>query len=113
MITSFNMQDHNITMVRGNTLSFGVEVVDQYGEALDIDSATFTCRSNTSSTPSFQKTLGNGITRDSAGKYVVRVAPTDTSSMAVGRYRYEFNVGKNSDVFTIMRGVLDILKNEA
>ena len=112
MITSFNMQDHNITMVRGDTLSFGVEIVDQYGAALDINAAYFTCKANPlSSSPTFQKTLGSGIEQDSTGKYTVRVSPTDTSSLAVGRYYYDFVVERSIDTFTIMRGVLEILQN--
>lgn len=104
-----NMADRYITMVKGDTLSFGVEITDQEGNWLDIDAANFICKKNyTDQTAIFSKTLGSGITRDSAGHYAVRVAPSDTSSAEAGLYYYAFRVTKGSDVYTIMRGILEL-----
>ena len=109
MKTNFMMVDQYITMVRGDTLSFGVEIEDQEGNPLDIDSAYFTCKkSYQDEVGVFQKALNSGITRVSAGKYRVRIAPNDTKTIEAGKYFYDFQIGKNDDVFTIMRGVLEI-----
>lgn len=109
MRTNFNMQDQYITMVRGDTLSFGVEIKDQDGEYLDVETAYFTCKKNLNDDdPVFQKEMDTGITRDDTGRYVVRVAPSDTADIEAGRYYYDLQVGLNGDIFTLLRGVLDI-----
>ena len=109
MRTNFRMEDEYITMTRGDTLSFGVELADQDGNPFDIDSAYFTCKKDlTDVAVVFQKSLNNGITRDDAGLYTVRVAPDDTKSIKAGKYFYDLQVGAGDDVFTIMRGVLEI-----
>lgn len=107
--TNFLMEDNYITMVRGDTLSFGVEIEKQDGTPLDIDSAFFTCKkSYTGEAFEFQKSMNSGISKESAGKYIVRVAPEDTASMESGKYFYDFQISSDSDVFTIMRGTLEI-----
>lgn len=107
--TNFMMEDKYITMVKGDTLSFGVEIENQDGTSLDIDSAFFTCKKNyLDEYSAFQKSLNNGIVKESAGKYIVRVSPDDTKNLEAGKYFYDFQIGKNGDVFTIMRGVLEL-----
>ena len=107
--TNFKMEHEYITMTRGDTLSFGIEIDDQNGEALDIDDAYFTCKQNyTDDENVFQKSIGDGITRADAGQYIVRIAPEDTESIEAGKYFYDMQVGMNGDVFTIMKGVLEI-----
>ena len=104
-----NMADRYITMIKGDTLSFGVEITDQLGAWLNIDGATFICKKNyTDVTAVFEKELNSGITKDSDGHYTVRVAPSDTSSAEPGLYYYAFRVTKGSDVYTIMRGIFEI-----
>lgn len=110
MSNNFNMADENITMVRGDTLSFGLEIDGLNG--VDLDSAFMTCKEvPTANTFIFQKTLGDGITKVSSGKYVVRVAPEDTADALAGMYWYDCRIGVGEDVFTIMRGVLELLQN--
>ena len=99
--------EHNIVMVRGDTLSFGMEFegLDQ-----DLTSAYFSCKKSYSDASyAFQKSLGSGITKVETGKYSVRVAPSDTSALDAGNYFYDLQVSANSDVFTILRGMLTIL----
>lgn len=104
-----NMQDRYITMVKGDTLSFGVELADEYGHAVDITDAVFIAKKNyTDATAVFEKTLGSGITKVADGVYTVRVAPSDTASAEAGRYYYQFKVIKSSDVYTIMRGIIEL-----
>ena len=105
---------YNIQMVKGDTLAFGVEL-DGIGQ--DLDNAQFICEETIRGTQLFQKTLGNGITKETAPEgapadarfYKVRVAPADTAGIATGRYYYRFSVGANEDVFTLLLGVLDIV----
>lgn len=104
-----NMADKYITMVKGDTLSFGIELADETGAPVDITDAVFVARKTYNATASvFEKTLGNGITKVDDGIYSVRVAPEDTSDNDAGRYYYQFKVMKNSDVYTIMRGIIEL-----
>lgn len=104
-----NMADKYITMVKGDTLSFGIELADETGAPVDITDAVFVARKTYNATASvFEKTLGNGITKVDEGIYSVRVAPEDTADNDAGRYYYQFKVMKNSDVYTIMRGIIEL-----
>lgn len=107
MRSTFKMEDEYITMTRGDTLSFGLEVE---GDALD--TAYFTVKKSFSDeTPVFQKSLGttvDGITLIEEGKYAVRIAPEDTENLEVGKYYYDLQIGVNGDVFTVKRGILEL-----
>lgn len=99
--------EQNITMVRGDTLSFGMEFEDL---DQDLTSAYFSVKKSYSdSSYTLQKSLGSGITKVETGKYRVRVAPSDTANVDAGNYFYDLQVSANSDVFTILRGMLTIL----
>ena len=108
MRTNFRMEYENITMIKGDTLSFNVEVFDQAGQPLTVDSAYFTCKKNINGTAhAFQKSLGHGITYED-DLLVVRVAPSDTESLEAGRYFYDLQLGVGDDVYTPMIGILTI-----
>ena len=95
-----------LEMVRGDSLSFGVELegLDQ-----DLDFAYFTCKkSYDDENAVFQKSIGDGIYKLSQDHYGVRIAPDDTENVVPDEYYYDLKIGVNSDVFTILRGVLDI-----
>ena len=105
--TSFRMEAEYITMVRGDTLSFALEII---GLDSDLDSAYFTVKKDLDSNEYlFQKSIGDGITKIQTGVYVVRIAPDDTFSMDVGKYWYDLVIGKNGDVFTVKHGVLELI----
>ena len=107
--TNFNFQNEIITMVRGDTVSFAVSIEDQFGNPLDVETAYLTCRKNfTDAEPIFEKHIGRGIERASEGVYLVRIAPSDTKDVEIGQYFYDLQVGLNTDVFTILKGVIDI-----
>lgn len=111
MRTNFTMEDNYIRMIRGDTLSFGLQVMDENGEPFgqDLERAYFTCKSNrTDNRYIFQKSLNDGITKAGDGTYIVRVAPGDTANAQAGKYFYDFEIGCNGDIFTILRGVLEI-----
>lgn len=99
------MADTNISMVRGDTLAFGVEFVDL---DQDIETAFFSCRRSHEEDLLFQKSLEDGITKVDETHYTVRVAPEDTRNLDAGKYYYDFEVGLNGDIFTILKGVLEI-----
>lgn len=107
MRTNFKMENKNITMTKGDTLSFNVIAMDTNGEPMVVDSADFTCKKlGTETSNVFRKSLGAGITQDD-GMITVRVAPEDTNINA-GRYFYDMQIGVGSDIFTVMKGVLEI-----
>ena len=108
MRSNFKMENKNITMVRGDTLSFNVEVTDADGEIIEVDSAYFTCKKiSTDDSNVFKKALGAGITQDEDGM-TVRVAPEDTRNVNAGQYFYDMQIGVGEDIFTILKGVLEI-----
>ena len=111
MRTNFKMEYENITMIKGDTLSFDVEVIDQSGAPITVDEAYFTCKKNINSgDKAFQKSLGSGITYD-GDLLVVRVAPTDTETLEAGRYFYDLQLRKDDDVYTPMIGILTIVQD--
>ena len=98
--------DTNLAMMRGDTFAFGVEIEDL---DQDLDSAYFSCKTSARSAGYiFQKTLGNGISKISTGKYRVRVAPEDTANCDAGSYRYDLQIGVNGDIYTVLKGELTI-----
>ena len=102
------------SMIRGDTLSFNIEIEDL---EVDLTSLTFTCRTYKGREIVFQKTLGDGCakveTEDSTfAKYNVRVAPEDTAELSPGKYRIDLEIGWGTDVYTPIRGNLNILDDE-
>ena len=108
MRTNFNMASENITMIRGDTLAFNVEITDNYGEVILVDTADFTCKKDPlDNNTIFHKTLENGIEQDD-GLIIVRVDPNDTKEVLAGKYFYDLQVGIGTDIYTLMIGVLII-----
>ena len=101
-----NFTTYNIKMVKGDTESFGFEL-----EGVEnLDAAYFSCKRNSQDENYlFQRSLNSGITKESGNQYVVRIAPSDTALLEPGQYWYELEISKNGDIFTIFRGVLDLL----
>ena len=106
------MEMTKLEMVRGDTLQFGIEV--EFDEApQELESVFFSCKKNYDDDANvFQKKLSDGIsyvkTEGNKLYYVVRVAPEDTESIEAGQYYYDLQISLNSDVFTILNGVLRI-----
>lgn len=97
----------NLTMTRGDTLAFAVEIEGLEGQ--DLDTVKFSCKTDPDDQEYvFQKTLEDGISKVSAGKYRVRVAPEDTEDADLGKYYYDLQIGLNSDIYTIMKGKLEL-----
>ncbi len=108
MRTNFQMEYQNILMVRGDTLAFNVEILDEDGQVVLVDTAEMVCKKKPLDDEAvFRKTLNNGI-QQSDGLLTVRVAPSDTSEADAGRYFYDLRVGIDHDVYTLMIGILTI-----
>ena len=101
-----NFTTYNIKMVKGDTESFGFEL-----EGVEnLDAAYFSCKRNSQDENYlFQKSLNSGITQRAEKQYVVRIDPDDTALLEPGQYWYDLEIIKNDDVFTIFRGILEIL----
>lgn len=98
----------NLNMIRGDTLAFTIEI-----EKLedDLNSCYFSCKKSIEDDEyTFQKSLGNGITKVETGKYKIRIAPEDTHNLEVGTYIYDLQIGIGADIYTIMTGPLVIEK---
>lgn len=109
-----NYTKNNLEMVRGDTLSFGIEIIDDSGHLVEADTIYFSCKK----TPYdeeylFQKTLNDGISvsQTKPNTYVVRVAPEDTENADLGLYSYDLELGLNGDIFTILVGTLKIISD--
>lgn len=101
------MKFNNISMVKGNTLAFGIEI-----EGVDtLENAYFSCKkSKSDSNYIFQKSLGNGIYKKEDGKYIVRAVPEDTENVIPGTYYYDLQIQVNLDVYTVLIGQLEIVE---
>ena len=97
--------DQKLTMVRGDTASFGLEI---QGLDQDLSSAYLTVRDGFEGQILLQKSLNDGISKIETGQYVIRIAPEDTENAQAGEYYYDFEIGANGDIFTVLRGILVI-----
>lgn len=95
--------DQNINMVRGDTFAFALEYE---GTDQDLETAFLTARKSYDGDVIFQKSLGHGIEKVETGIYSIRIAPEDTKNIEAGHYYYDFEIGLNSDVFTLAKGDL-------
>lgn len=106
----------NITIFKGDTLSFGVEIEGLGDQTLE--TAFFTIKAEkTDTTYLIQKSLGDGIEQVEGNAYRIRVAPAETNSLEPNNYFYDLEIGLNSDIFTVLNGKLtvyqDITEREA
>ena len=97
--------DQKLTVVRGDTASFGMEIME-LGQ--DLDTAFFTVRDGFEGNILFQKSLDDGIVKMETGKYICRIAPEDTANANAGEYYYDLEISANEDVFAVLRGILVI-----
>ena len=107
MITQNNKFD--IQTTKGDTVAFSFEI-----DGIDeVASAYFSVKKGIDDTEyALQKSLNDGIVLISAGVYTVRISPDDTSSLPLGMYYYDLQIGvqngDNVDIYTILKGFFDI-----
>ena len=114
MADTFNNSiKRDISMVRGDTLSFGFQITGLEGQ--EPDEIYFSCKENLEDVEYiFSLTLGDGIEKRSYDQttdtltYGVRVAPELTEAVDFGKYFYDLQLDINDDVLTLMKGKLSI-----
>ena len=99
--------DNNITMVRGDTASFGIRFKDH--PEISLSSAFFVVRTDFDGSALVVKKMGDGVSKVGDGEYTVRIAPSDTADLNEGTYVYDFKIGVNGDLFTLLRGLFIVL----
>lgn len=110
MADNFNNSTNiTITMVKGDTLSFGFQITGLNGA--EPDEIYFSCKENIDDDDyifSIDTSSGIELRSYDAGSdtltYGVRLAPSYTDEVALGRYFYDLKIEIDNDVLTLMRG---------
>jgi hypothetical protein len=110
----YNAINEDITMVKGDTLSFNFQI-DGMG-ADRFDDVIFTVKDNPgSNTVLFKCDLNEGVTCEVDEEnhliYTLRVSPNKTKDLFVGGYYYDLVALHSRDVLTFMRGKLNLVYN--
>lgn len=108
-----NAIKRDISMVKGDTLTFGFQIQGLGGQTPD--QIHFSCKKDLEDdTFIFDRTLNNGISYRSYDQeadiltYGVRVAPESTEDIQEGLYYYDLQLEINGDVLTLMKGRLSV-----
>ena len=109
----YNPIHRDLTMVRGDVLSFAFQVQGLKGQTPE--AITFTCKETIESELKlFEVNLSNTIKYRSYDKtndiltYTLRIPPYLTENIDLGRYFYDLEILINGDVITIMKGRLTL-----
>ena len=109
----YNALKRDISMVRGDTMSFGFQVQGLEGQrpdklfftckdAIEDEEALFICSSDTTIDFVDYDEENDVLT------YTVRIPPAKTAALELGRYFYDLKFLLNNDVITLMIGRLSI-----
>lgn len=108
-----NAIKRDISMVKGDTMTFGFQIQGLKGQRPD--EIHFTCMQDLEDENYiFERTLNNGVSfRDYDSDtdtltYGVRVPPEATEDLQDGLYYYDLQLDINGDVLTLMKGRLTI-----
>lgn len=108
-----NAIKRDISMVKGDTMSFGFQI-QGLGDQRP-DEIHFTCKQDLEDENYiFERTLDNGISFRSYDQetdtltYGVRVPPEATEDLQDGIYYYDLQLDINGDILTLMKGRLTI-----
>lgn len=110
----YNAIKMDIAMIKGDTMSFGFQMQGLDGSAPS--SIIFSCKEDPEDDDAvFSSSLEDGgIWLDSEDpetdllEYGVRIAPAKTKNLNTGRYYYDLQIVVNDDVYTLMKGRLQI-----
>lgn len=101
--------EKNIGMTRGDSFGFNFKVENAGGEAVVLDACYFSVKENPDDENYiFQKSIDQGITQLSDGEYYVKIEPEDTADLEQFGYYYDLQCEIGNDVFTFLKGKLDI-----
>lgn len=115
-----NKQDYlnaitqNIDMVRGDTLAFDFQLSGLGSRAAyEALTVTFAVAENYDMETQCEATTGNGVelvdyTEDTA-TFSVSLSPDMTADMIPARYVYDLQISDETNVVTLMRGILTLL----
>lgn len=99
----------DIKLTRGDSFGFNFKVADAEGVTVTLDACYFSVKENPDDESYiFQKDLSEGITRLSSGEYYVKIEPADTENLEQFGYYYDLQATIDDDVFTFLKGKLDI-----
>lgn len=108
-----NAIKRDISMVKGDTLTFGFQIQGLGGQTPD--EIHFSCKEDLEDdTFIFDRTLNNGVSFRSYDQeadiltYGVRVPPASTENIQEGLYYYDLQLELNGDVLTLMKGRLSV-----
>lgn len=108
----YNTINQDIDLVRGDTLSFGFELVGLQGATPDF---TFTCKDHYDGDIVFSADNESGISLDNYNEandtatYTVWIDPNKTKDLELTRYYYDLEMRLDDDVITLMRGRFTLL----
>ena len=97
----------NLDMVRGDTLTFDVDLCDFPAE---LDRIRFSVRRREDDELVLELSLGEGITHMDSGAYKVRIAPEMTEDFDIGLdsavFVYDLEITTGEEVYTVLKGDL-------
>lgn len=100
---------YDIELTRGTSFGFNFRVD---GLEEDLTSCYFSCKVVPEDDDYvFQKSLGNGIKKLEDGGYYVKIEPEDTENIDLIKYYYDLKFAVGEDVYTPLKGRLDIRWN--
>lgn len=109
-----NAVNQNIEMVRGDSLTFNF-ILRGLGSEAAYEALTVNFAVADNSQTYINLTNDSGIellqydSESDIATFVVALAPEDTKTLDVARYRYDLQVKNTSNVLTLMRGYLTLL----
>lgn len=110
---AYNPIKRDLTMIKGDTLSFGFQI-QGLGETAPT-SIDFTCKNTPEDSEAlFALSLNDGIVlrsydaEEDVYTYGVRIPPSMTEDLDTGRYFYDLQLTANDDILTLMIGRLTL-----
>lgn len=93
-------------LTRGDTICFAIK---GKGVTQDVTDAYFSVKKFVDDTEYLiQKKLGNGITQEEKGLWIVRLAPSDTYNLSLDTYFYDVQLNFGEDTITPMKGKFEL-----
>lgn len=93
-------------LTRGDTICFAIKAK---GVTQDVTEAYFSVKRYIDDTSYLiQKTLGNGITQEEQGLWIVRLSPADTFGLSLDTYFYDVQLNFGEDTITPMKGKFEL-----